>query len=76
MSDLAFNVWGTVAAIIGIIALIPTFFIWLRGRLPPALLPELDKTFVRTKASFEEAIQEGVFADKDELAQFNVTLGT
>ena len=76
MSDLAFNVWGTVAAFIGTIALIPTVYIWFRGNLPPALLPDLDETFHRTKASLKEAIQEGVFTDKDELTQFNVTLGT
>ncbi|KAI0323524.1 hypothetical protein GY45DRAFT_613722 [Cubamyces sp. BRFM 1775] len=76
MSDLAFNVWGAVAAVIGTITLFPTFFIWFRTRLPAALLPGFIFTFYETEGLFVRAILEGVFTDEGELDRFNTNLGS
>ncbi|KAI0330362.1 hypothetical protein GY45DRAFT_750993 [Cubamyces sp. BRFM 1775] len=76
MSDFAFNVWGAIAAVIGTLALIPTFLIWLRTCFPSALLPSLEDAFNRTEALFNKAVEAGVFTDEEEQDQFDVTLGS
>ena len=76
MSDLAFNVWGAIAAVIGTIALVPTFLIWLRTRFPSALLPSLIDTFDKAEVSLKRAVADGVFTNEEEQNQYDVTLGS
>ncbi|KAJ8482808.1 hypothetical protein ONZ51_g5115 [Trametes cubensis] len=76
MSDLAFNVWGAIAAVIGTIALVPTFLIWLRTCFPSALLPSLIDTFDKAEVSFKRAVADGVFTNEEEQNQYDVTLGS
>ncbi|KAH9888337.1 hypothetical protein C8Q73DRAFT_794113 [Cubamyces lactineus] len=66
MSDLAFNVWGAIAAVIGTLALVPTFLIWLRTCFPSVLLPSLIDTFDKTEVLFKKAVAAGVFTSEEE----------
>ncbi|KAH9888335.1 hypothetical protein C8Q73DRAFT_668257 [Cubamyces lactineus] len=67
MSDLAFNVWGVVAGVIGLFALIPAFLTWLQTRLPTARLPHLIASFIETERLFAAAIRDGLFTNENDL---------
>ena len=67
---------GAIAAVIGTIALVPTFLIWLRTRFPSALLPSLIDTFDKAEVSFKRAVADGVFTNEEEQNQYDVTLGS
>ncbi|OJT07914.1 hypothetical protein TRAPUB_1193 [Trametes pubescens] len=75
MSDLAFNVWGVVASVIGtILALIPLFSLWVRPRLPSATIPDLCAVLKETKALFSAALDDGLITDEHEIRQIRLSM--
>ncbi|KAI0330366.1 hypothetical protein GY45DRAFT_1370773 [Cubamyces sp. BRFM 1775] len=74
MSDLGYNVWGTVAGVIGTLSLIPIFLTWLHTRLPSTIIPYLLAEHKATKALFTEAIRDGLITDEEEIFQFNLNI--
>ena len=76
MSDLGFNVWGTVAAVFGTVVLIPAFIAWLNTRLPRALLPGLDNLLQDTQGLFVTGLREDLFTDDPEIHRFYVLIRT
>ncbi|KAH9888328.1 hypothetical protein C8Q73DRAFT_180953 [Cubamyces lactineus] len=71
MSDLGFNVWGAVAAVVGTAALIPVIHAWFNTHLPRALLPTLSSILQETQESFVTGLREGLFTDDTELYHFH-----
>ncbi|KAI0325879.1 hypothetical protein GY45DRAFT_1329737, partial [Cubamyces sp. BRFM 1775] len=71
MSDLGFNVWGTIAAVVGTMALVPVFIAWFDTRLPRARLPYLSSVFYDTLVLFVAGLQEGLHIDDHELHRFH-----
>ncbi|OSD00974.1 hypothetical protein PYCCODRAFT_1478755 [Trametes coccinea BRFM310] len=74
MSDLGFNVWGAIASAVGIIALIPVFLVWLRPRMPRAVLPSVLEVHKEAKELLETAVKEGLITSSTDLLDFNVNL--
>ncbi|KAH9888333.1 hypothetical protein C8Q73DRAFT_794109 [Cubamyces lactineus] len=73
MSDLGYNVWGTIAGAIGTLTLIPIFLTWLQTRLPSTIMPYLLAEHKETQVLFTEAIRDGLITD-EEILQFNLNL--
>ena len=71
MSDLGFNVWGAVAAVVGTMALIPVFIAWFDTRLPRARLPYLSNVSQDTLTLFVTGLREGLHLDDSELYRFH-----
>ncbi|KAJ2990257.1 hypothetical protein NUW54_g8523 [Trametes sanguinea] len=75
VSDLGFNIWGAIASALGIVALIPVFLVWLRPRLPRAMLPCVLEMHREVKDLFETALKEGLITTHTDLYhKFNVNL--
>lgn len=74
VSDLGFNVLGTVAAIISLGALVPSFIFWFLARMPTAKLHRLEALLAETEAMFGKAAEQGVFTREAVLNEFNLSL--
>ncbi|EIW54132.1 uncharacterized protein TRAVEDRAFT_74389 [Trametes versicolor FP-101664 SS1] len=75
MSDLAFNIWGVIASVIGtILALLPLFTLWVRPRLPSATILDLCAVLKETKALFSAALDEGLITDEHEIRQIRLSM--
>ncbi|KAI9059876.1 hypothetical protein FKP32DRAFT_1679413 [Trametes sanguinea] len=71
MSELGYNIWGTIAGVVGILGLIPVFLAWLQTRLPSKKLPILIQSHQELETLFATAIRDGLFSDEHDLYQFN-----
>ena len=76
MSDLGFNVWGAIAAVVGTVALVPVLISWFNTRLPRALLPLLASMLQETQESFITGLREGLLTDDTELYHFHNRIRT
>lgn len=77
MSDLAWNIWGAVAGVIGtLLAVIPIFLIWVRRRLPSKKLPGLLALLKETKKLADTALRERVITNESEIRQLDFTIST
>ncbi|KAI0365106.1 hypothetical protein BV20DRAFT_1056736 [Pilatotrama ljubarskyi] len=74
MSDLAWNVWGAVAGVIGIIMVVPVLFTWFLSRMPSAKLPPLLELMKETQDLFAVALREGCITDGDESYQYSLNI--
>ncbi|KAI9069042.1 hypothetical protein FKP32DRAFT_1587194 [Trametes sanguinea] len=74
MSDLGFNVWGTIAGVIGALALIPVFLAWLQTRLPTTRISEVVAIHKEVKELFSASLEEGLITDSNELLLFKINL--
>ncbi|KAI0657830.1 hypothetical protein C8Q70DRAFT_265897 [Cubamyces menziesii] len=73
MSELAYNIWGTVASVIGTIAVFQAIIRWALDHLPSRKVEHVEKLLEKTKSSFEEALDSGLL-DQDEVHRFDVWL--
>ncbi|KAH9888325.1 hypothetical protein C8Q73DRAFT_180872 [Cubamyces lactineus] len=71
MSDLGFNVWGTIAAVLGTMTLPSVFIAWFTTRLPRARLPDLSNLLLETLLLFLTGLREGLYNDDSELRYFD-----
>ncbi|KAH9884388.1 hypothetical protein C8Q73DRAFT_796245 [Cubamyces lactineus] len=76
MSDLGFNIWGTIAAVLGTVGSIPVFIVWLNTRLPRTLLPCLESLLQETQGSFVTGLWEGLLTDESEIRSFHTLIRT
>ncbi|KAI0657828.1 hypothetical protein C8Q70DRAFT_265796 [Cubamyces menziesii] len=76
MSDLGFNVWGAIAAVVGTVALVPVFIAWFNTRLPRARLPYLVDLLSETLLLFLAGLREDLFTDESELRHFHARVKT
>ncbi|KAI0325876.1 hypothetical protein GY45DRAFT_1329735 [Cubamyces sp. BRFM 1775] len=76
MSDLGFNVWGAIAAVVGTIALIPVFIAWFNTRLPRARLLDLSSLLLDTLHLFLAGLREDLLNNDNELRYFHARLET
>lgn len=72
MSDLAWNVWDTVAAALGI--LIPIGAAWFIASLPTSRLPSLLSLMKETQELFAVALREGLITDEKEFFELKVNI--
>lgn len=77
MSDLGWNIWGTVAGVFGtVLAMIPFITMWIYTRLPTAKLPGLLAIMGEAEQLFATAIRDDLFADECELNRFKLIMLT
>ncbi|KAI0669472.1 hypothetical protein C8Q78DRAFT_992596 [Trametes maxima] len=74
MSDLGYNVWGVVAGVIGVVALLPLLVNWFNARLPSARIAPLMELLNEVEELFFTALRESLFTSQDELFQANLNL--
>ncbi|KAI8968723.1 hypothetical protein BD414DRAFT_582068 [Trametes punicea] len=74
MSDLGYNVWGVIASVIGILALVPAFLAWLQTRLPTTIMPGLIEVHRETQELFSSALREGLIIDPNDLNLYSINL--
>ncbi|KAL7277644.1 hypothetical protein ACG7TL_008571 [Trametes sanguinea] len=67
MSDFVFNVFGTTAATISLLALIPPLVYWFIWHLPRSRLPRLVTLVKEVETSFYDNIEQGLLHQEDEL---------
>ncbi|KAI0669515.1 hypothetical protein C8Q78DRAFT_1040346 [Trametes maxima] len=74
MSDLGYNVWGAIAGVIGIVALVPVVIASLRTRLPSAKLPALLRIMKETQNLFVDGINQGLLTDENDIYHFHLNI--
>ncbi|KAI0325872.1 hypothetical protein GY45DRAFT_179615 [Cubamyces sp. BRFM 1775] len=70
MSELAYNIWGAVASVIGTVAVLRAVFCWALDCLPSRKMDFVEKFLDKTKASFGEVLNSGIL-DQDEVYRFD-----
>ncbi|KAI8970995.1 hypothetical protein BD414DRAFT_531811 [Trametes punicea] len=76
MLDLAFNIYGAVAATVSLLALIPTVVYWFLRRLPSARFKVLETTFKDMEAMFQEGLEQGLLHGEDQLHRLHARFWT
>ncbi|OSC97566.1 hypothetical protein PYCCODRAFT_1123967 [Trametes coccinea BRFM310] len=76
VSDFIFNVFGTTAATISLLALIPPLVYWFIRHLPRSRLPRLVKLVKEVETLFYDNIEQGLLHQEDELFRLHNRLWT
>ncbi|CDO69427.1 hypothetical protein BN946_scf184791.g22 [Trametes cinnabarina] len=74
MSDLGFNVWGSITGVIGLVTGLPALACWLYSQMPTYNMRILDQLLAETEVVFDSAIKGGLLHGGNGLHRFNLKI--